>query len=52
MTGQEIIDWIQENHAEDVEIYVEAGPKTVRESTGFEVLWCEDCPCMDMIVLK
>lgn len=52
MTGQEIIDWIKENEAEDAEIYVEYRPKLFKASSGFDVLGSEDCPCMDMIVLR
>ena len=52
MTGQEIIDWIQENNAENDEIYVEAQPKLFKPSSEFEVLGSEDCPCWDMIVLR
>lgn len=52
MTGKEIIDWIEENHAEGDEIYVEVNPKLFRASSGFEILGSEDCPCFDMIVLK
>lgn len=52
MTGQEIMDWIQENHAEQDEIYVEVSPKLFRPSREFEVLGSEDCPCWDMIILR
>lgn len=52
MTGKEIMDWIQENHAEDDEIYVEVSPKLFKPSSEFEVLGSEDCPCWNMIVIK
>ena len=52
MTGQEIINWIQENGAEEAEIYVEVRPKLFKASEEFEVLGSEDCPCMAMVVLK
>ena len=52
MTGQEVIDWIQENGAEGAEIYIEVQPKLFRQSSEFEVLGSEDCPCMCMVILR
>lgn len=52
MTGQEIIDWIQENEAEDDEIYIEVERRLFRQTEEFMVLGDEDYPCMDMIVLR
>ena len=52
MTGQEIINWIEENRAEDAEIYVEVRPKLFKPASEFEVLGSDDCPCFDMIVIK
>lgn len=52
MTGREIIEWIEENGAEDAEIYIEARPKLFKPSSEFEVLWSEDCPCWEMVVLR
>ena len=52
MTGQEIIEWIQENGAEDAVIYVALGSNLFKTSDGFEVLGSEDCPCMQMIVIR
>lgn len=52
MTGQEIINWINENHAENDEIYLEERPGLFRPSLEIDVLGSEDCPCWDMIVLK
>ena len=51
MTGQEIVDWIKENHAEEDEIYVECRPKLFKPSSEIMVLGSEDCPCAEMIVL-
>ena len=52
MTGREIIDWIEENGAEEAEIYVECSPKLFKVSEEFEVLGSEDCPCFGMVVLR
>ena len=52
MTGREIIEWIEENGAEEAEIYVEVRPKLFKPSKEFEVLGSEDCPCWGMVVLK
>lgn len=52
MTGQEIIDWIRENGAENAVIYIEVRRGLFKPSEEFEVLGSEDCPCMEMIVLR
>lgn len=52
MTGREIMEWIEENGAEEAEIYIECRPKLFKASEGFEVLGSEDCPCMCMVVLR
>lgn len=52
MTGQEIINWIKKNKAEHDEIYLEVRPKLFKQSSEFEILGSDDCPCMEMIVLK
>jgi len=52
MTGQEIIDWIEEHNAEDVEVYIEVRPKLFKASNSIEIPGSEDCPCMDLIVIS
>ena len=52
MTGQEIIDWIRKNKAQDEVIYVAVGGKLFKPSSEFEVLGSEDCPCYQMIVIR
>jgi len=52
MTGEEIIKWIQENHAEKEPIYVETRPKLFKVTSGFEILRDEDYPCLGLVVIK
>ena len=52
MTGQEIIDWIKENKAENDVIYIEVQNGLFRSTNEFEVLGDEDCPCMEMVILR
>ena len=52
MKGGDIVKLIQENHAEDAEIYIRLDACTMTQSECFEVLHNEDCPCMDLIVLR
>lgn len=52
MTGRQVIEWIEENGAEEAEIYLEVSKALFKPSEGFEVLGSEDCPCFGMVVLK
>ena len=52
MTGKEVMDWIRKHHAENAEIYVAEDRRTYRESEEMYVLSSEDCPCMDMVVIR
>lgn len=52
MTGQEIVDWIQENNAEGDEIYIELRNGLFKATEEFEILGSEDCPCMEMVILR
>ena len=52
MTGKEITEWIKENHAENDEIYVEIRGKLFKQSSEMFVLGSEDCPYMEMVVIR
>ena len=52
MTGKEIMEWIVENHAENDEIYIESREKLFRQSRDMFILGSEDCPCMEMVVIR
>ena len=52
MTGKQIIEWIEENGADEAEIYIEVQRALFKPSEEFEVLGSEDCPCWDMVVLR
>ena len=52
MTGKEIVEWIKKNHAENDDIYVEVRPKLFKVTSEFEILGSDDCPCMEMIIIR
>lgn len=52
MTGGEIMEWIKENRAEKDEIYVEVRGKLFKQSEEMFILGSEDCPCMEMVVIR
>lgn len=52
MTGREVAKWIEEHGAEDAEIYVEIRGRLYKPSAEMYILGSEDCPCMDMVVIR
>ena len=52
MKGKEVIRWIEENAAENDEIYIEVRNGLFTVSREFIVLGSEDCPCVEMVVLR